>query len=315
MSTTGFSADSPPTLEDRGRQTLRAGQKKRFLGNTKAIHSLLNVEQEIYLTRTVQANRFRQQFACDIVEIYGGFANITAEALRSGLRAVQPVDRVHGIDLTTRQDHERLRQLLLRRRPYLIVWELRCDPWSNIQHLNFNQEELQKLRATQTIPLVEMRKTIFILRDQVGTHFLIENPWGTPFWDHPEIQKIRDIEGAELQKGSMCSFGLRGRNSQLLRKDTGWLSDLPLVLSQVCRPCRGDHEHEVCLGDNARRGQVYTPALAQAVVAGLRQSLQADGDERFNQPADGGPFTWLSGQCHTQDRSEVWAVHCSPPHV
>lgn len=299
MPITGFSADRPPTQEDRGRQTLRAGQKKRFLGSTKAINSMFDVEHEIYMTRTVQANKFRRQFLCDIVEIFGGFANITAEALRAGLRAVQPVDRVHGTDLTTRQDHERLRHLLLRRRPYLIVWELRCDPWSNIQHLNYRPEELQELRATQDVPLEEMRKTILTLRDQVGTHFLIENPWGTPFWEHPEIQKIRDIDGVDLQKGSMCSFGLRGRDSQLLKKDTGWLSDLPLVLNQVCQPCQGGHEHEACLGDNARRGQVYTPALAQAVIAGLQQSLQADGDERFNQPPDEGPFTWLSGQHHT----------------
>ena len=70
------------------------------------------------MNRAYEARRLRLQFGCDLCEIYAGYANITAEALHQGLRAVQPVDSVHGIQLQTRQDHELLRDLLLLRRPF-----------------------------------------------------------------------------------------------------------------------------------------------------------------------------------------------------
>ena len=80
---------------------------------------------------------------CDLLEVYGGFANISIEGIKQGLKVAQPIDKVHGVAIETKADHEHLRQLLRRHRPFLTVWEIRCDPWSHIQHLNYTAEQLK----------------------------------------------------------------------------------------------------------------------------------------------------------------------------
>ena len=126
-----------------------------------------------------------------------------------------------------------------------------------------------------------------------GIHFLIENPWGTAFWTHDEIMRVRALPGAKLEKGSMCNFGLRGKEGNLIRKDTGWLSDLDEIIHQIARPCPGNHDHEHCLGGNSKRAQVYTRALARGVVKGLTNALKSRGDERFLPFAEPCRFQWV----------------------
>ena len=273
------SADTPLSKEERGCHVLRQGLQKRLLGTIKAVRQCLNVEAQLYQQQAALAQNLRKH-RCDLVEIYGGFANITAEGIAHGLRVLQPVDKVHGIDLDTKKDHEILRRLLRQHKPFLVIWEIRCDPWPRIQHLNYTAEQLEKLRDEHRLALREMAKTICELHLE-GCHFLLENPWGTDFWSQDELQPVLRLEGAQLKRGSMCNFGLRGRGGLLLRKDTGWCSDLPLVLNEVAKPCSGQHEHEECLGGNAKRAQVYTKSLARAVVRGLLAELHQHGDERF----------------------------------
>jgi hypothetical protein len=164
--------------------------------------------------------------------------------------------------------------------PFLMVWEIRCGPWSRIQHLNDNAEELEELRQQRRLALREMTDTILEL-NKLDCHFLLENPWRTDFWEQDELKPIFQLDGVQLRKGSMCNFGLRGKDGLLLREDTGWCSDLPRVLDAVALPCNGAHQHELCLGGNAKRAQIYTKKLCRAVIDGLCRELQQRGDERF----------------------------------
>ena len=303
-----FSTDHPMRHEDLGSYVLKRGTQKRLLGNSRQTYELLKAEADIYEARVRQARALRR-FKFDIVEIYAGMGNITAEALQQGLRALQPVDAVHGIRLDRRSDHVRLRQLLHERLPFLVVWEIRCDPWSNINHLNFSAEELEQLREEQRLSIHEMAETIKELQ-QAGVHFLLENPWNTPFWQHDDILSILRLPGVELRMGSMCRFGLRGRDGWLIRKHTGWASDLPQILDQIAIPCSGSHHQEPCLGGNSKRAQVYTRQLARAVICGLMHALRDFGDERFLPSTS---TAWTRGfdvsspldlhSCHDQD---VW---------
>ena len=99
-------------------------------------------------------------------------ANITAEALSKGLNAIQPIDMVHGVKLESKEDFSALTQLLSERRPFLVVWEIRCDPWSNIQHLNYTKEELAQIRQDQYVSIKGMCDAIQFLKDKFNIHFL-----------------------------------------------------------------------------------------------------------------------------------------------
>ncbi len=54
---------------------------------------------------------------------------------------MQPIDTVHGAQRESKEDCFAL-TLLSERKPFLVVWKIRCDPWCNIQHLNYTKEEL-----------------------------------------------------------------------------------------------------------------------------------------------------------------------------
>ena len=285
-----FSTDQPMTVDDVGMISLKPGTSKRLHGTCRQVHEVWQVETQIY-TKQVHRARAMRTYNYDVVEIFGGMSNITTEALRCGLRALQPVDMSFGVRLDDRKDYKMLTQLLKERRPFLVVWEIRCDPWSNINHLNYTAEQLTALRESHYESLAGMCDSILELY-QEGIHFLVENPWGTPFWTHEQIMRVRALPEAKLEKGSMCNFGLRGKEGKLIRKDTGWLSDLEEVLHQIARPCAGVHDHEHCLGGNSKRAQVYTLALARGVVRGLTEALFGRGDERFLPSETPSRFLW-----------------------
>lgn len=286
-----FSADRPMLKEDVGSFKLKCGTQKRLLGNIKQLKSLWNAEAKVYENRCRSAQQLRG-YKHDIAEVFAGMANITAEALARGLNAIQPIDMVHGVKLESKEDFSVLTRLLAERRPFLVVWEIRCDPWSNIQHLNYTQEELEKIRQAQYVSIKGMCDAIQFLKEKFNVHFLLENPWGTPF---PEIQKIMQLQDAKLSRGSMCNFELRGKDGMLIKKDTGWLTDLDEIGSKLALPCPGNHQHEVCMGGNSKRAQIYTRQLAKAVVSGLVQALQDRGDERLLRQETSAKFSWVCG--------------------
>ena len=226
-----FSVENPMMPSDLGSFRLRDGVRKRLAGNCKQLSQLLVTEAQVYQDRT-QRSRILRRHSFDLVEIYAGMANISAEALSQGLRVLQPVDLVHGLKLETRKDHEMLREILKDRKPFLVVWEIRCDPWSNIQHLNYTEDQLETIRSSQKLAIEEMCKTIKEMRP-LGCRFLLENPWGTPFWQQEDIQQLLQLEHVQLVCGSMCNFGLRGRNGLLMQKKTGWCSDVDAILKNV----------------------------------------------------------------------------------
>ena len=202
---------------------------------------------------------------------------------RRGLRVLQPVDMVYNLKLEGPKDYELLRDLLLRHRPFLTIYEIPCTAWSRIQHLNYDQCELQKLQQQQSAAVEAMVQTILALHKE-GCHFLIENPAGTPFWDHPALRRLRALTGVELRTGHMCRFGLRDNDGLLLKKPTSWLSDLTEVLSSVSLQCQcgPPQHHGRCLGGQVTRAaQVYTSDLCEALVDGLQNALSVHGDERF----------------------------------
>ncbi len=98
-------------------------------------------------------------------------ANITAEAVSRGLSAIQPIDMVQGVQLESKEDFSVLPGLLSERKPFLVVWEIRCDPWSSIQHLNYTKEELEQIQESQCVSIKGMCEAILFSKDRFNIHF------------------------------------------------------------------------------------------------------------------------------------------------
>ncbi|CAE7242540.1 RE1 [Symbiodinium natans] len=265
---------------DRGCFAMKKGTRKRLAGAAKLLWQEWNTEAKVYQNRAKLCRAMRRH-KVDLVEIYGGHAAITEFALKSGLKTLQPVDQIYGIQLDTSEDFQALEAMLERWLPALVVWEISCTLWSNLQYLNRSQDELQELRARELRHVRSMAKIIHRLAEK-GVHFLVENPYGTAFWEQPPMLQLRTLPNTMLKMGCMCAFGLTDNHGMLLKKPTGWLSNMPELLDELALPCTGDHEHGRCLGgDIARKAQVYTDQLARACVRGLIRGLTRLGDERW----------------------------------
>ena len=149
------SADAPLTFEDQQFAFMKPGRQKRLLGSVRSLRRIWMVEHSIY-HNLVQSNRRLRRHKVDLVEIYGGHANITARALECGLKALQPIDKIHGVNLTTRKDYAWLRSMLKQWSPFLTVLEPECKLWSPLTNLNYywRPGELQELRQAAQLTVM-----------------------------------------------------------------------------------------------------------------------------------------------------------------
>ena len=275
------SADWPLTFEDRGLTWLKPGKQKRLLGTIRQMQQLWMVELSIYDT-LVQQSRWLRRSKADLVEIYAGHGNISEYALGKGLRVLQPVDKVFGTELNTKEDFDWLIQSLSYWKPLLTVVEPECRLWSSLTNLNYfwRPDELAQLRDEAQVTVEGVAR---LLRNSLddGRLFLLENPHAGKFWSQPAIVKLVNDYQLFYDYGEMCMYNLRGRDGHLIRKPTGWLTNKAELLQAVNCKCNGNHEHEPCMGSNSKLAAVYTRTLAKSVVDKFLVLLQAAGDERF----------------------------------
>ena len=228
------SADEPLTYEDRGFSLMKPGKQKRLLGSVRALRHVWMVEHSIY-NNIVHCNRKLRRHKVDLVEIYGGHANVTARALECGLRALQPIDKIHGINLQTKKDHQWLRSMLRQWSPFLTLIEPECRLWSPLTNLNYHwrPEELAQLRQDAQMTIEEIAKLVEdTIQDE--RYFLLENPHLGALWDQPAMQRLQQRHNLCFDFGHMCCYGLRGKQGRLIKKPTGWLSNHPVHASQEC---------------------------------------------------------------------------------
>ena len=311
------SVDTPLTAEDRECFMIKRGTRKRLSGMARSLWQDWQAEAKVYMSRAQKCRSLRKH-KVDVVEVYGGHAAITEFAIKEGLRVLQPVDQIYGHALNSMADFDWLEKTLERWLPVLVIWEISCTAWTSLQHLSRSAEEIEALRALQRRAINSMVRIIMKLQS-MGVHFLIENPYGTAFWKQPGLLKLQALPGVEFRMGCMCEFGLCDGHGQLLKKPTGWLSDMPELLDELARPCSGQHEHGQCIGGNvAKKAQVYTNQLARACIRGLKQGLRRLGDERWNKnyltesDLPGEPLVW-TGDINHGDTPEDFELHWEPP--
>ena len=275
------SADQPLTYEDRGLHWLKPGKQKRLLGTVRQMKQLWMVELSIY-DGVVQRGRWLRRCKADLIEVYAGHGNITEYAIEKGLRVMQPVDKVFGVELNTKKDFIWLNESLNKWKPILTILEPECRLWSPLTNLNYywRPEELARLRQEAQVTVSGVVCIIeSILAD--GRLFLLENPHHGKLWEQPDMVKLMNSYELHYDYGNMCMYELRGKAGNLLNKPTGWLSNCKNLLQGLNKKCDGRHQHEECMGPNTKLAAVYTKQLAKSVIDQFVTVLHGAGDERF----------------------------------
>jgi hypothetical protein len=269
------------TCQDTSGMVLKEGTRRRLKGDVRKLSELLACEQKIYAARCEQSINLRKHKA-DVLEIYGGMAHVTLAATGFGLRALQPVDKSHDFEMQTKAQLDLLHHCVLKQLPHVVFVEIMCTDWCSIQNLNYywRPEELEQRRKASMLHVNAMSELILDLVD-AGCHVVLENPSDSELWNLPPITRLVQDSRFKFVHGHMCCHGLRGSKGLLIKKPTGWLTTCDELANVLQQKCSGDHEHEPCLGYNAKRGQVYTPLLARRIIHGIIQLLKNLGDPRF----------------------------------
>ena len=272
------SADQPLTFEDKNFGFVKEGRRKRLLGMNRALQKIWTVELSIY-DGVVQRARALRRCRSDLVEIFAGHGHVSQRALERGLRVLQPVDRVFGLELNRVNDFTWLRRTLDWHKPVLTVLEPECKLWSPLTNLNYywRPDELELLRQEAQVTVRGVANTIRdIIHDD--RYFLLENPRNGVFWKQEPIARLQSDFQLYYDYDNMCAYDLRGKDNGLICKPTGWLSSSPTILASVCKKCKCQTTHETCVGGNSQRAAVYTWSLAKSLVHGLEELLQELGD-------------------------------------
>jgi len=186
-------------------------------------------------------------------------------------------------DFDQEERRKRALEVIKTEEPILVIGSPMCTAFSLIQNLNKGKVDSCKVKENWRKAMIHLRFCLEIYQHQIdqGKYFLHEHPATATSWRTEEMINFMGQPEVRRVIGDMCMYGMTTEydgKSVPAKKPTGWLSNCPGILSELCRRCDGGHEHGHLLGDNrARRAQVYPEGVCRAILRGLRVQLIADG--------------------------------------
>lgn len=141
----------------KARRLAKKGTFKRLWGNCKqlavfACLMTLSATQSACDTSCKFVESVYGSGRPDVVEIFGGHAEVSLQFSRRGWNAMQPVDSVYGDDLRDDSTRSWLKDVVKRTKPRLAVISYPCKLWSLMTNLNYTtpqqKRRLAKLRKS-----------------------------------------------------------------------------------------------------------------------------------------------------------------------
>ena len=77
----------------------------------------------------------------------------------------------------------------------------------------------------------------------------------------------------------MCCSGMwqdTPTGSQLVKKDTGFMTNAPEIANELKQECPGGHRHVHLVNGRAKRAEVYPDELCYRVLVGLLKQMSKD---------------------------------------
>ena len=210
----------------------------------------------------------------DVLEVFGGHAEVSVQAWKHGLLALQPVDLEYGADLTRPAEREDLLDSIRETRPRLVIIEFPCTLWSSLSRMNYRgssgRQRLEGLRREQR-PFLQLTADIAHLQREAGDDFLVENPQNSEARKEKVIQELEEANWTWTTIGHMCRYGLRSpKDRKLLKKPTWWMSSSSEIIDELSLRCQCTKEHGSCLTSAVcEHASRYTPQVGRAIVKGL----------------------------------------------
>jgi len=236
-----------------------------------------------------------------VMEVYSP-PRVTAELQRRGRLHLLPglalditcVDPEDGMpwDFTVRAKREKVRRLINRDKPYVLIGSPECKHFSTWQFLNAaksdNPEAIRRARIQATVHLNFVAE-LYEVQVQAGRFFIHEHPLAATSWQVPAIARLKQLSGVQVVHADQCQYGAQIQSGEYkgwpIKKPTGFMSNSEAILARLSAVCAGigrrcsrpqGGEHRPCSGIHARRAAIYPPKLCRAILRGITDQLRQD---------------------------------------
>ena len=197
------------------------------------------------------------------------------------------------------------RDLLTRTRPLLLIGSPMCTWFSTLQAMNKHHMDPNVWARERARALVHLTFVfeLYEMQALAGRYFAHEHPASADSWREDPVesfvQRYPDTFSVVMDQ---CMFGLTtpgpGGEELPAKKPTRWLTNSGCIAERLKLRCDGSHAHQQLTGNRAAAAQRYPPALCRALVAGMRDQLEADlmrenADELSHVEPDGADLPYL----------------------
>ena len=267
------------------RKLAKLGTCKRLWANAKTLAAfvcMLTVSG-VALTASKSHSMFFGSTRPDILEVFGGAAEVSMQFSKYGWSAMQPCDVIYGDDLRCEDTRNQLIDRVRTEKPRLVVIEYPCRLWSKMADVNYispqQKRRLAKLRKEEE-PYLELCEQLFYEQIQRGDDALAENPLCSRSFKVPAMQRVINHPQVFLGVSHGCRFNLRSISTGLLlKKPTLWVSTSPEICDALSLRCPNSSGHVVHHHGECQGGQVskaagrYTPEIGEAIIDGYYNTL------------------------------------------
>ena len=207
----------------------------------------------------------------DCLELFAGRARISEGFAKRGRGVLQPRDIKFGHDLRDRSTQEQVLKEISQHEPGLIWMAPPCTLWCGFSRLNYNQQQLRRLRKKE-MELVRFVDSVVCLQRKLGGLVVIENPANSDLWRTDVLQDMIG-SGMSFARADLCSYGMKSLDGEaLLKKPVSLLTNSAAFNENVQKVCTGDHDHRTIQGAETAHSATYPTGFATAVFHAYNKS-------------------------------------------
>ena len=129
----------------------------------------------------------------DILEVFGGSAEVSLQFARRGLNVIEPCDKLYGSDLRDSNERAKLVEFVESKRPRLLVVSWPCTYWSPLCNINYRtnreKQQLRRLRDMEK-PFSDLTEKLCNVQLKHGDDILGEKPLPSAAFREPQLERI-----------------------------------------------------------------------------------------------------------------------------
>ena len=119
---------------------------------------------------------------------------------------------------------------------------------------------------------------MYRIQHENGRYLPNEHPFSATSWKESGVVNLAGMRGTMKTKAHMCRFHMtQGTDTgrPFIKKPSGFPTSSPMLVEQLNRVCKGNHEH-IALEGKPRtvQAQIYPPELCRAICKGIRNQKQ-----------------------------------------